>query len=332
MSTKTSKPSATESPMEYSERMTFLTTFYANDLLNLLHPYIVNAKTILDVGCGTGGFAFAYIQQYANGIEGQTIISSDISQKNLEIAKPSIQGLLKTKPKNYHTKFKFQIEDETQLSGIKDGSIDIVIGINSVSLIPNQTDTLLSIHRVLQPNHGIFANVAWVRPSLSVSEHSSTATSNIIMDPCFGGNFHSAMFRMNLTLMDFMNFALPPSFYINNDDINDKKPVMLEWAEPNTIEQNLTKCNFHRTKTYRTAHSMAWCNIDMVIDMCLQNPNIKSYCDKLSDEQYMTLKRKLFDASLLDQDEELRGGNNIGENEIQPCTMWTASNITITHV
>jgi ubiquinone/menaquinone biosynthesis C-methylase UbiE len=107
MSTPTSIPNShykEEEPVEdawsvtardYSNQITRLTSLYANDLILLLHPYITKAKVILDVGCGAGAFVHAYLQQYPQGIPGQTIISSDLSPAMLEQARLSTSQSLK---------------------------------------------------------------------------------------------------------------------------------------------------------------------------------------------------------------------------------------------
>jgi ubiquinone/menaquinone biosynthesis C-methylase UbiE len=306
-------------PSHISSTTSLVSSFYAHDFLVLLHPHILKAKTILDVGCGTGAFVYAYMNQYPNGIQGQTIISSDIDQYVIKEVKLAVKNIFENQKKNdkFYTKLIFQVEDGSQLRGIKDESIDIVVSIYGVFVIPNQKGTLQSIHRVLKSNHGIFANVAWTQPTFPESESSLRPTTNILMDPSFGGNFNAAFDHMNVTTMKALNFKVPSS-------TGNENMFMIEWVDPARIEQKLNDCYFRSTKTHRTLHSMVWANVDMVFDMSLQNPFI-NINNLLSKQKIMTVKREFI--KFCSNDEE---HNKNDEKFQQPFTLWTASNITIT--
>jgi ubiquinone/menaquinone biosynthesis C-methylase UbiE len=140
----------------YSDQVARLTGLHGADLVALLKDDILNAKTILDVGCGTGAFAMAYLQQFPMGIPGQTLISSDLSASMLEKAKESM------KPNgDFQTKMLFQEEDGTKLEGIADDSVDIVVSLFGVFLIPDQEGTRKAIQRVLKKPNGVVAIASW---------------------------------------------------------------------------------------------------------------------------------------------------------------------------
>lgn len=139
----------------YSNQAARLTELHGADLVTLLKDEILHAKTILDVGSGTGAFAKAYLQQFPNGIPGQTIILTDISSGMLEKAKEGIRS------SEGETKFVFQEEDGTKLTGIPDGSIDLVVSLFGVFLIPDQVGTRNAVRRVLKRPNGVVAIVSW---------------------------------------------------------------------------------------------------------------------------------------------------------------------------
>lgn len=73
----------------------------------------------MDVGCGTGAFAKAYMQQFPKRVPGQTLILSDLSEGMLEKAKETL-----VPSSGFQTKLVFQVEDRTKLEGIADNSVD----------------------------------------------------------------------------------------------------------------------------------------------------------------------------------------------------------------
>jgi ubiquinone/menaquinone biosynthesis C-methylase UbiE len=143
----------------YSDQAARLTELHGADLVALLKNDIVNAQTILDVGCGTGAFAMAYLRQFPMGIPGQTLILSDLSAGMLEKAKELVQP----PSSGFQTKIVFQEEDGTTLEGITDDSVDLVVSLFGVFLIPDQDGACKAIQRVLkkQPNTGVVAISSW---------------------------------------------------------------------------------------------------------------------------------------------------------------------------
>jgi ubiquinone/menaquinone biosynthesis C-methylase UbiE len=145
----------------YADRSSRITELHAADLVACLRPHIVQAKTILEIGCGTGAFAQAYIQQFPRGIPGQTILMTDLATGMLEKANEGLKAL--SLPADYATKLDCQVQDGTTLEEIPDGSIDLVVSCFGVFLIPNQAAALKAIQRVLKPD-GIFGNASWNFP------------------------------------------------------------------------------------------------------------------------------------------------------------------------
>ena len=113
----------------YSNQASRLTELHGADLVTILKDDILRAKTILDIGCGTGAFAKAYLQQFPKGVPGQTLILSDLSAGMLEKARETV----KPGP-DFTTKIVFQEEDGTKLEGIPDNSVDLAVSLFGVFL------------------------------------------------------------------------------------------------------------------------------------------------------------------------------------------------------
>lgn len=142
----------------YANQAARITELHGADLVSLLKEDILRAKTILDVGCGTGAFARAYLQQFPRGIPGQTLVMTDLSQGMLDKARETVLP----PGHDFATKIVFQQEDGTKLSGIADDSVDLVVSLFGVFLIPDQQATLASIQRVLKAGSGVFGNASWM--------------------------------------------------------------------------------------------------------------------------------------------------------------------------
>lgn len=230
----------------YSNQAARLTELHGADLVAILKDDILKATTILDVGCGTGAFANAYLQQFPKGVPGQTLISSDLSEGMLQKARETV----KPGP-DCQTKIVFQVEDGTKLDGIQDASVDIVVSLFGVFLIPDYQVALKAIARVLRKecsdgNGGIFANASWM----------------------FGqsDNFTSQGFGV----------SLQDAFKLPNDIINPPKSSeasYLNWATPNDVKALLSDhvSSKESVKTHSAIHTTVW-EFDPVWTMMLKNP------------------------------------------------------------
>ena len=170
----------------YVNQAARLTELHGADLVTLLKNEILQAKTILDIGCGTGAFAKAYLQQFPMGVPGQTLILSDFSAGILEQAKQTVKP-----PEGCQTKIMFQEEDGTRLVGIIDDSIDIVVSLFGVFLIPDQDATRTAIQRVLAKPTGVLGIASWqfgisdalVKQGFGVSLQDAFELPNKVIDP-----------------------------------------------------------------------------------------------------------------------------------------------------
>lgn len=139
----------------YANQASRITELHGADLVTLLKNDIIKARTILEIGCGTGAFGKAYVQQFPRGVPGQTLILTDLSAGMLAKAREI------TVADDFATKLVFQQKDGTKLDGIADDSIDLVVSLFGVFLIPDQEATLAAIRRVLNRD-GVLANASWM--------------------------------------------------------------------------------------------------------------------------------------------------------------------------
>ena len=229
----------------YSNQASRLTELHGADLVTILKNDILKAKTILDIGGGTGAFAKAYIQQFPNGIPGQTLITTDLSPSMLEKAKQSINV-----GSEFNTELIFQEEDGTKLDGIPDSSIDIVVSLFGVFLIPDQDATLTAIQRVLKKKNsndsGIFANGSWM---FNISDYFSTKG--------FGVSLQDA-------------FQVP--ILSINPDFDMKSVSYVKWSTREGVESILAnKCT--SLYQYNSIHNTVW-EIEQLWEMMVKNPMI----------------------------------------------------------
>lgn len=296
---------------DYANQINRLTSLYANDLIILLHPYIVKAKVILDIGCGAGAFVHAYMQQYPQGIPGQTIISSDLSPSMLDQARLSTSQALQTGKHAFETNLVFQEEDGTKLDGIADGSIDIVVSLYAVFLIPDQAATLQSIHRVLKSDTGVFANAAWTVPAHDI-------------DPTFGGNFQLSFAKAVTTMSSFSATHKKEA-----PSIVDQEHPNRQWINPDQIIRNLSQQKFGSTEIYRIFHSMVWSSFESLYDITVHHP-LCSVNPETTEEQLTLLRQTLWESCIpLEQQRQLL---QTSESSYAPFVLWTSANLSLSHM
>lgn len=240
-------PQAGENPWDehaigYSENISRITTIHATDLIGSILPQIRSAKRILDIGCGAGAFGLAYLSLFPRGIRGQTIVFSDLSPSMIQVAS---QVLMQRVPKEFETNFVFQVEDGTKLEGILDKSIDLVVSVFGVFLIPDREPTLKSIGRVLKET-GTFGNVSWTLIQ-NISE---------LQKDGFGANMHDALFS-----------ALTPL----SDAVHTESPFR-NWIDPDFCKDVLfQEGKFNNVVVRRSIHTLTFENADIMWNVLISS-------------------------------------------------------------
>lgn len=224
----TASPNYDAFAQNYADQVSRLTGLHAMDLVRTLPTKIASSKRILELGCGTGAFGLAYLDVFAEGIPGQTIVCTDLSPAMVGIAQQrtvakimqnSVSDAEVKGEAKCQTEFVFQPADATKLVDFNDNSFDLVVSVFGVFLIPDRASTLDEVRRVLQPG-GTLATSAWT----------STGYNGNLKQAGFGSNLHDAMAMMKV---------LPAG-----TAAQDRKPSLLpqfvlDWFEPDSIRDML---------------------------------------------------------------------------------------------
>lgn len=111
--------------------------FYLSDPVLLEYFKESQGKIILDAGCGNGYFSSMLAQR------GARVIGVDISEKMIEFAKNHAlaEGL----------KIDYRVDSVTELSSLKDRSIDRIVSNYVLMDLPNFEAAIQQFHRVLKP-------------------------------------------------------------------------------------------------------------------------------------------------------------------------------------
>jgi len=263
-----------------------ITELHGANLLTLLRADIAKASTVLDVGCGTGAFAKAYMHQFPRGVAGQKLILSDLSAGMLEKAKESVRP-----PDGFQTEIVFQEEDCTALQGIESDSVDVVVSLFGVFLVPDQEAAFKAIQRVLKKPGGVFANASWV-----------FGMSSTFVNAGLGVSIQDA-FQVPVE-------AIEPGFS------SVAHATMMKWADKAVIEKMLAEHKFDSTQVYRAVHSSAW-EFAVLWDMMVKNP--MSNISSASEENVQRGKDALI--KFLSQDGSL--------NIEKPLLLFSVSNLSV---
>ena len=234
----------------YSDQAARITELHGADLVTILKDDILKAKTILDVGSGTGAFARAYLQQFPKGIPNQTLILSDLSAGMLDKAKETVKPV---GDDTFQTKIVFQVEDGTKLEGIESDSIDLVVSLFGVFLIPDQEGAQNAISRVLKKKDGTFANASWM---FGLSKQLSSAG--------FGVTLQDA-FQVPIQTLD-------PKFTLQDESF-------YQWADRNRAKSVLSdQYNLVDVQAYSALHTTVW-QFENFWNMLMTNPmtNLKNF-------------------------------------------------------
>ncbi|CAB9523777.1 ubiE/COQ5 methyltransferase family [Seminavis robusta] len=279
----------------YLDNVARFTVLYAKDLIALLSPQIASAKTILDVGCGPGTFGLAYLEAYPQGIPGQTLILSDLSPGMVNQAEQVMKDRI---PPNFQTALEFKVEDGSKLGGIGDDSVDVVVSVFGIFIIPDYLETLQTIRRVLRSDNpnAVFGNVCW-----TMTEHRHE-----LVEEGFGPSFH-----------ELIEQSLQELTSLSSSDKNEEPPWK-RWFEPARGKEMLVADAGYDASSFqvhRCMHSVVWPKAGALWEMIATNPMSKMH--QASPEKIESAKTKLFKA--LDREE--------GQNENLPVVVSTSANL-----
>jgi len=124
---------------DYNEINTFPPTV---TLANMLE--IQKSEDIIEIACATGVFSVHYLRNLTNV---KTFISSDVSEKMIELAKARKEA---TEGINKDIKHEFVVADAQDLSSIKDESMDTYISNMCIHMVSDPNKFLQEAKRVLK--------------------------------------------------------------------------------------------------------------------------------------------------------------------------------------
>jgi len=272
---------------QYSDNIARFTALHAADLTGALYHDILSAKTILDVGCGTGAFGLSYVQQFPKGIPGQTLILSDLSPGMVNKTKDVMQQRV---PVDFKTKLQYEIEDGAVLEGIQDDSIDVLVSVFGVFLIPDRAKTFNTIQRVLRKPDGVFGASAWT----------SIECRDSLKNDGFGAGLHDSM---ETSLKDLTN------------PFSNKEAPWKQWFNPDTIRSMVVdEAGFGTVAVHRSIHSVMWPSALDLWQLISGSPMSK--VTGADQEMAEAAKQSLIDMV------------NYGDAN-SPVLVWTASNLVV---
>lgn len=283
------KESWDEQAQHYSDNITRFTSLHATDLIGALYNDIKSAKTILDIGCGPGAFGVAYLNFFPNGIKGQTIIFSDLSQGMVNKARDVMQQRV---PSDFKTKLKYQVEDGSTLEGIADNSIDVIVSIFGVFIIPDRAKTFQTLQRVLRKPNGVFGTAAWT----------SIECQALLKEEGFGPGFHNSTEQALKSLTNLFS---------------DKDAPWKQWFDVERIhEMVVDEGGFGSVQVHRSVHSVTWPSPMALWEMIEGSPvsKVKSADPEVAEAAKQNLFAKVKHSS--------------GEDDT-PIFLWTAANLVV---
>ena len=189
-------------------------------------PPLLEGKTILDLGCGTG--RDVYIAAKLAGESGFAI-GVDMTEEQLVVARAHedeqrIRFGFKKSNVVFHGGF---IEDLTAL-GIGDETIDVVISNCVLNLSPYKETVLREIYRVLKPGGELFFSDVFSDRRIP----EAISADPVIRGECLGGAMYVEDFRRIMQKVGWADFRATSvrSISIDNEDI-EKEVGFIQFSE-----------------------------------------------------------------------------------------------------
>ncbi len=165
-------------------------------------PAALEAKTVLDLGCGTGRDCFVLSKLV--GAKGK-VIGVDMTDKSLAIAEKYVDFHTKLYGYNVpNVHFKKGYIEQLEAAGIESGSIDVVVSNCVLNLAPNKERVFAEIFRVLKPGGELY--FCDVFSGRRVPE--PLKTDPLLLGECLGGALYLEDFRRLMLQTGWLDFRV----------------------------------------------------------------------------------------------------------------------------
>lgn len=284
--------------LEYARNANPFSTLYAFDLLTALLPVLTsNAECkILDVGCGAGSLALAYLRHFPEGIDGHIFMCTDLSGGMIEQARREVDAV---KTESCKTKFEYAVENGTTLEGVADDSVDIVVSAFAIFMIPDTKAVLEQVCRVLRPG-GMFGMTAW--------------TGVPPLGPGFGLNFEEVM-------MASMGF-LASQEKAKSEDEEDMAGPWDQWRDGEKGTVALCNAGFENVKVWKSMHTASFTDASKIWKMMVTSPMTDV---SMFSEEELESRFNMFKASLLSK----AGIDEVADGDDHMLLLVNASNLFV---
>ena len=181
-------------------------------------PPLLEGKTILDLGCGTGRDVYI-----ASKLVGETgaAIGIDMTTEQIEVAKKYQEEQSKRFGyKNSNVKFYQGYIEDLKSLGIEDQSVDVVISNCVINLSPAKELVFKEIYRVLKPGGELYFSDIFSDRRIP----ETLATDPVLRGECLSGAMYIEDFRRLMTSCGFVDFRYTSTSNLSfgNEEIENK--------------------------------------------------------------------------------------------------------------
>eukprot|EP00177_Eucheuma_denticulatum_P003172 GFKZ01005711.1.p1 GENE.GFKZ01005711.1~~GFKZ01005711.1.p1 ORF type:complete len:320 (-),score=51.12 GFKZ01005711.1:496-1398(-) len=228
----------------YTTHLAPRTISHARDLLSASLPAIQPASLILDICCGPGVIALAYLDLFPHGIKHQKLICLDVSPVMVATAESAVGERVGAA---CETQFQFLVGDATAIQEVGDGSVDVVLSCFGVAVMPRREEALREVRRVLKVG-GVFGSAAWVG----------------LPEGCGGALEEAGYGLLFQELLPRAYASVLPD--IQGDWPEEKQPWVV-WASAEKARGVLKEAGFESVVVHRSVHTNVFADVQELVGL-----------------------------------------------------------------
>lgn len=187
-------------------------------------PPILEGRTVLDLGCGTGRDAF--IASRLVGLDG-FVIGVDMTADQLEVGKRHLNAQMKRFGyKKINVDFRQGYIENLNAAGIADNSVDVVISNCVINLSPDKRAVFSEIFRVLKPGGELYFSDIF--SGKRVPEH--FMDDQILHGECIAGAMYIEDFRRLIRSIGCPDYRIISKRRVSlNNEVIEQKVGMIDF-------------------------------------------------------------------------------------------------------